>query len=57
MAVVKVEDFYNKLSEMQKEEKGLRHEQANRFQQLISTMEEKFEKRFKNSIGFVTAFS
>lgn len=46
MAAIQSKDFYDKISEMQKEEQKLRHEQRNNFQILISTMEEKFEKRF-----------
>jgi DNA anti-recombination protein RmuC len=38
--------LYEKLDETKKEERGLRHEQATRFQTSINTMNEQNEKRF-----------
>lgn len=38
--------LYETLDNIKNEQKDLRHEQNNKFQTIITTMEEKFEKRF-----------
>lgn len=46
MGTLQVKDFYDKLEEIKKDEQVLRHEQANKYQASIMSMEEKFERRF-----------
>lgn len=46
MTALQVKEFYEKLANMQNEEKSLRHEMANKLQNITLNMEQKFEKRF-----------
>ena len=48
MTVLQVKEFYEKLANMQNEEKNLRHEMANKLQNITLNMEQKY-KEIQNS--------